>query len=111
MSLPHPTKRIQVWADVDIGIADLVEYLNTIPGVTTHASCQGTIGEGGPHPYRPQVMCTWTPEALERLRDEFDITMEGNATWGYVHPKELIVEVKYGPSIITNKNWIKEIIA
>jgi hypothetical protein len=47
--------------DVDLGIADMVEYLNTIPGVRTIASCQGTIGEDGPNPYRAQVLCDWTP--------------------------------------------------
>lgn len=58
MSQPHKTKLIQVWIEVDLGIADLVGYLNTIPGVRTHASCQGTIGEDGPAPYRAQVMCS-----------------------------------------------------
>ena len=87
MSLPHKTRPIQVWVDADLGIADMVEYLNTIPGIRTQASCQGTIGEGGPHPYRPQVMCIWTAEALERLQAEFDVVPEGNGDWGYVHPK------------------------
>jgi len=43
----HKTIPIQVWVDVDEGIADMVLYLNTIPGVRTHACCQGTLGEGG----------------------------------------------------------------
>lgn len=65
----------------------MVSYLNTIQGVRTHASCQGTLGEGGPNPYRPQVMVTWdTYAAFNRLRDEFDITMLGDAL-AYVHPK------------------------
>jgi len=87
MSLPHKTIPILVWVDVDEGIADMVKYLNRIPGVRTLASCQGTIGDGGPNPYRPQVMCEWTPEALMRLRSEFDVEPEGNGTWGYVHPR------------------------
>lgn len=87
MSLPHETRPVQVWVDVDLGIVDLVIYLNTIPGVRTIASCQGTIGEGGPHPYRAQVMCDWTDAAGERLRKEFDITPLG-LNWGYVHPRE-----------------------
>lgn len=92
--MPHKTRPVQVWVDADLGIADLVEYLNTIPGVRTMASCQGTIGEGGPHPYRAQVMCTWTPEAHKRLKAEFDLSyisehdgQPTDGTWGYVHPR------------------------
>ncbi len=76
-----------VWVDVDLGIAGLVELLNTIPGVRTFASCQGTIGEGGPEPYRAQVMATWTDEAEVRLRRDFDLTILGDH-WGYVHPRD-----------------------
>ena len=82
----HKTTPIQIWVDVDEGIAEMVTYLNTIPGVRTHASCQGTIGEGGPAPYRAQVMATWTNEAFERLKSEFDVTIEGK-NWGYLHPR------------------------
>lgn len=82
----HKTIPVQVWADIDEGNAETVIYLNTIPGVRTFASCQGTIDEGGPHPYRAQVGCTWTDEAYTRLVSEFDITMEGDH-WGYVHPR------------------------
>jgi hypothetical protein len=85
----HETQPVQVWADIDVGIADMVIYLNTIPGVRTHASCQGTIGEGGPSPYRPQVMTTWPDEAtFERLKAEFDVTVLGE-NWGYLHPRAL----------------------
>ena len=57
MSLPpssdqHNEVPVLVWADIDENIADFVRYLNTIPGVRTDASCQGTLGEGGPAPYR-----------------------------------------------------------
>ena len=82
----HETRPVQVWVDADLGIADLVEYLNTIPGVRTNASCQGTIGEGGPHPYRAHVMCTWTDEALSRLMREFDVDQQG-VGWGDVFPR------------------------
>jgi hypothetical protein len=72
-STTHKTIPIQVWADVDEGIAPLVKYLNTIPGIRTHASCQGTIGEGGVEPYGPQVMVSYqTEDAEARLRKEFD---------------------------------------
>lgn len=83
----HKQVSVQVWADVDEGIADMVLYLNTIPGVRTHASCQGTIGEGGPEPYRAQVMATWPPGAFERLKTEFDVTILGE-NWGYLHPRD-----------------------
>jgi hypothetical protein len=94
VSLPHKTRPVQVWVDADLGIADLVVYLNTIPGVRTDASCQGTIGEGGPNPYRAQVMCHWTNEAWPRLREEFDITPLG-MNWGYVHPRNPEDEAKH----------------
>lgn len=87
----HQTRPIQVWVDIDVGISDCVEYLNTLPDVRTEASCQGTIGEGGPHPYRAQVMVICkTQEAIDRLKAEFDITMpeDGNGKWFYVHPRE-----------------------
>lgn len=89
----HPRKTIMVYVDVDVGIADLVLYLNTIPGVRTHASCQGTIGEGGPNPYRPQVMVTWdSPETFKRLKREFDVSNPDPEAvepwaWCYVHPR------------------------
>lgn len=91
--MTHKTTTVQVWVDVDEDVAGLVVYLNLIPGVRTLSSCQGTIGEGGPYPYRAQVLCSWTAEAYERLKQEFDISMVGesgsptNGTWGYVHPK------------------------
>jgi hypothetical protein len=84
---PHKTTRVKVWADVDEGITDLVLYLNTIEGVTTDASCQGTIGEGGPNPYRAHVMAHWAKEAEPRLQAEFDVTFEGEC-WGNIYPRE-----------------------
>ncbi len=88
VGLQHKTRQIQVWVDVDMDIADVVIYLNTISGVRTIASCQGTIGEGGPHPYRAQVMVTWTDDAaFSRLKNEFDLSEIGNH-WCYVHPRD-----------------------
>lgn len=86
----HETTTVLVWADVDVGIATVVEYLNTIPGVRTHASCQGTIGEGGAAPYRPQVLVTWPDAAtFERLASEFDMSdVSESGHWCYVHPRE-----------------------
>ena len=83
----HRTVPVQVWADVDEGIAEMVVYLNTIPGVRTDASCQGTLGESGAEPYRAQVMAHWSAAAAERLSAEFDMTVLGDG-WGYLHPRE-----------------------
>jgi len=83
----HLTVAIKVWVDVDLGIYEMVLYLNSIPGVRTLYSCEGTIGEGGPHPYPPQVGCTWADdETLKLLLREFDVTLMGNY-WGDVHPR------------------------
>ena len=87
MGLPHDTRVVMVKVDADLGIADFVEELNTIKGVRTDASCQGTIGEGGPHPYRAYVMCHWTPEGLAELERRYIVRPQGNGTWGYVHPR------------------------
>ena len=48
----HRTVPVKVWVNVDAGIANMVCYLNTIPGVCTLASCQRTLGEDGAEPYR-----------------------------------------------------------
>ena len=86
MSLPHKTKPILVWVDVDIGIANAVCWLNTIEGIRTIACCQGTIGEGGKNPYGAYVMATWTPKALKIVRKQFHFKTEGKG-WGYLYPK------------------------
>ena len=79
------TVPVQVWVDVDEGIAETVKYLNTIPGVRTYASCQGTIGEGGAEPYGPQVMVSWAGGTLARLAREFDLELLGECL-AYVRP-------------------------
>jgi len=80
----HETKAILVWADIDLGVVDMVQRLNQIPGCRTIASCQGTIGEGGPHPYPAHVMATWSLEALLVIKKEFDVFPEENGAWGNV---------------------------
>jgi hypothetical protein len=82
----HETRAVQVWADIDVEIVDMVERLNQISGVRTRDSCQGTIGEGGPHPYPAHVTCVWSEEALPLLQKEFDVVPfpSGNGTWGTV---------------------------
>ena len=87
-SVIHQTRAVQVWVDADLGIASMVEALNLIPGVRTHASCQGSIGEGGPEPYGPYVEVSWpNAETIEVLRAQFLIETKGPA-WGYARPKE-----------------------
>lgn len=82
----HRTVRVLVWADVDEGVADMVRQLNLIEGVTTHACCQGSIGEGGANPYRPYVQANWTSEAEPELRKLFVLEPEGD-NWGYIRPR------------------------
>ena len=84
----HKQIAMRVIVDVDEGIADTVRHLNTIPGVRTHTSCQGTIGEGGAAPYRPYVTVSWADcETLARLKDAFDVSEVG-ANHGQVYPRE-----------------------
>ena len=84
---PHPTRPVLVWADIDIGIAPLVEYLNRdFAGVRTQASCQGTLGEGGPNPYPCYVMASWPKEREASLMAEFDIELLGE-NWGYIRKR------------------------
>jgi hypothetical protein len=90
----HETIPVQVWADIDVGIADLVKLLNKIPGVRTFASCQGTIGEGGPEPYRAFVSMIWEPyadTAIDQLKDNYDIIPDPNSSafprYATIHPK------------------------
>ncbi len=90
----HKTKPVQVWIDVDVGIADFVEALQAIPGVRTEASCQGTLGEGGASPYPANVLVSWTgemPAQLACYRPE--VLREGLA---YVFP-EFVVDPHCGP--------------
>jgi hypothetical protein len=83
---PHETRTVWVKVDADVGIARMVEELNEIRGVRTDTSCQGTLGEGGPHPYRAYVRCHWTPQGLKILRRRYIVRSQGNGAWGYVHP-------------------------
>lgn len=84
-AIVHETIPVQVWADVDVGIADFVRHLNTLPGVRTEACCQGTIGEGGPEPYGPYVMVVWRNDEAKALLEPFGLKIEGEP-FGYVYP-------------------------
>jgi hypothetical protein len=82
------TVPVQVWVDVDVCIAAYVERLQTIPGVRTHASCQGTIGEGGAEPYPAYIEVSWmTPDAKAAL-GQFNLEVKGDG-WGTVYPRVL----------------------
>lgn len=77
-----------VWADVDVGIAWLVNRLNAMPGVRTEASCEWTLfGDRGER--RPQVMAIWPPEMQPRLEAEYDVEILGEC-WGYVRPRRCL---------------------
>ncbi len=100
--MTHKTIPVWVQVDVDEGIAEMVKYLQTIPGVRTHASCQGTLSEGGPNPYPPQVMVTWdSDQAKERLMQEFDFSPNGD--WAYIHPKGTLERYVPSPTPISSK--------
>jgi len=84
----HKTVPVYVVVDVDKGIAEHVRWLNSLPGVRTFASCQGTIGEDGPHPYRAQIMASW-PGCHERaILRRFEVGDAGNG-WAYLHPRPM----------------------
>lgn len=75
----HRTVPVLVWADVDEGIVEFVRKLNTIAGVRTHHSCQGTISEGGAEPYPAYVGVSWVDdEARDRLKEVGDLVAEGD---------------------------------
>ena len=82
-SLNHETVLVQVWEDIDIGIAEYVRWLNSLSGVRTFTSCQGTIGEGGPHPYEPYVVAWWPPEHDAAIRERFVLDVRENIPVGW----------------------------
>ena len=82
----HVTVPVQVWVDVDEGIADFVRRLQLLPGIRTHTSCQGS------RTYGPYVMASWIVDAraeLEREGCTFDVegVDDGFDGWGYIHPR------------------------
>ncbi len=80
----HSPIRMLVWTKIDSGIAEHVRYLMELPGVLTHASCEG----GGCLPeLRPYVMVTWDDAAARaRIVERYDLTEEGDR-WAYAHPR------------------------
>ncbi len=94
-SVNHQTVPVAVWVDIDIGIAEHVRWLNSLPGVRTFTSCQGTIGEGGPEPYEPYIQAWWPPELGDVIRGRFHLISEGNG-WRNIRPKNLAGEARPG---------------
>lgn len=72
----HKTVPVQVWVDVDEGIAEVVRHLNTIEGIRTYSSCQGTTGDAaylaeGRRPYEPYVLVSWEDDAARDRLEAF----------------------------------------
>ena len=82
----HKTKPLKVWVDIDVGIYEIVKYLNTIKGVQTFSSCQGTLKEGGNAPYNPYVMIYCPPNKMKLIEKLYKIGQKGDG-WMYIHPK------------------------
>lgn len=79
-SPPHDTIPLQVWVDVDAGIAEDVRWLNDF-GIRTLTSC-----EGG-KTYRPYVMVELNGSALpDAVLARYEIG-EGTEYWCYLHPR------------------------
>lgn len=85
-SVNHESVPVQVWIDVDTGIAEDVRWLNSLSGARTFTSCQGTIGEGGPQPYEPYIQAWWPVEHEAVIRERFHLISEGNG-WRNLRPK------------------------
>jgi hypothetical protein len=85
-SLIHKTVPVAVWIDIDEGIALDVAWLNSLPGVRTFTSCQGTIGEGGPEPYEPYIDAWWPPEHDFAIHERLHLIAEGNG-WRILRPR------------------------
>jgi hypothetical protein len=98
----HDTERVQIWASVDKGIASFVRYLNTIPGVYTHACCQGTIGEGGAEPYPAEVAVSWETPAARSILLSLGLKEEGQAH-GTVYPNAGVLIGCKHEALITDK--------
>jgi hypothetical protein len=80
MSKQHGSRPVMVRTDVDLGIADEVEFLNRFQEIRTFASCQGSPS------YRPYVMAWWPPEHNAMIREMYDLGEDGDG-WTYLHPK------------------------
>lgn len=108
----HQTVPIQVWADIDAGIADFVRHLNTIPGVRTHSCCQGTLGEGGAEPYAAYVGVSWWNEDARDALAVYGLKVEGECH-GTVYPAEATDEravkgqqtAAYIPDVPAQTRW------
>lgn len=82
----HRTVAVQVWVEVDEGIADMVRALNAMPGVRTYASCQGY--PDAQFDNKPRVMAWWPefPNPHAEIEARYEVGERG-ANWAYLHPK------------------------
>jgi len=102
----HKTRPVKVWVDIDLDIVSMVECINTMPGIRTHASCQGSIGEGGPWPYDPYVEVSWQNEAaLKSLKARYEVEVVGE-NWGHAHPR---VGARENESYQSKENMVETI--
>lgn len=76
----HDTVPVQVWVEVDTGVADMVRDLNAIPGVRTFASCQGG------NTYGPYVMTYWPEKVDALIRERYEVGETGDG-WAQLHPR------------------------
>ena len=86
MAVIHKTVPVQVWADVDEGLAALVATLNGIKGVRTHNCCQGSIDEGGVHPYPAYVSVSWYTEKAKNAIERFGTLCAEGTNHGTLYP-------------------------
>ena len=91
----HGSIPLQVWVDIDEGIADAVIFINSIPGARTFGSCQGSIGEGGHAPYEPYVLASWPESAQALIESRFVIGKRGIG-WAYLQPRVAKKEQRRG---------------
>lgn len=107
--LPHKTIPVLCVVDVDEGIASAVKFLNSILGVRTFASCQGTIGEGGASPYPAQVLVHCSEEILQSLTTYFKIGERIGGECCYIHPRHGVEIPTYDGFLSYDKNLAEAI--
>ena len=83
----HKVIPIKIWVEVDENICEDVRFLNNLTGVRTFASCQGTLTEGGPEPYKSYILAYWPKEYDDIIKNKYEIGELLGIRYGYLHPK------------------------